>query len=182
MPRFHHVVPRKQLSRRSKAILDQGLSPADSQKQFKIGDELAVDVLLTEPQVRQPVFANFDHKGRLWVMQYLQYPEPAGLKMLAKDGYFRATYDRVPMPPPKGERGLDRITIHEDRDHDGRFETQRTFVDGLNIATSFAVTATGVWVLNPPYLLFYPDANQDDVPDGRPKFISKGSGWRTRTR
>jgi len=25
----------------------------------------------------------------------------------------------------------------------------------------------GVWVLQPPYLLFYPDANRDDVPDGK---------------
>jgi hypothetical protein len=33
-----------------------------------------------------------------------------------------------------------------------------------------------VWVLNPPYLLFYPDANNDDVPDGDPEVRLSGFG------
>src|SRR5439155_378287 len=34
----------------------------------------------------------------------------------------------------------------------------------------------GVWVMNPPYLLFYPDKNQDDVPDGDPEVRLAGFG------
>ena len=34
----------------------------------------------------------------------------------------------------------------------------------------------GVWVLNPPYLLFYPDRNNDDVPDGDPEVHLQGFG------
>jgi putative membrane-bound dehydrogenase-like protein len=34
----------------------------------------------------------------------------------------------------------------------------------------------GVWVLNPPYLLFYPDRNRDDVPDGDPEVHLQGFG------
>ncbi|MBI3465177.1 MAG: c-type cytochrome, partial [Planctomycetes bacterium] len=34
----------------------------------------------------------------------------------------------------------------------------------------------GVWVLNPPYLLFYPDRNNDDVPDGDPEVHLEGFG------
>ena len=34
----------------------------------------------------------------------------------------------------------------------------------------------GVWVLQPPYLLFYPDANGDDVPDGDPVVHLEGFG------
>ena len=31
-------------------------------------------------------------------------------------------------------------------------------------------------MLNPPYLLFYPDANRDDVPDGDPQVLLTGFG------
>src|SRR5204863_315332 len=52
----------------------------------------------------------------------------------------------------------------------------KTFVDGLNIATSCLVGRGGVWVMNPPYLLFYPDKNRDDVPDGDPVVHLSGFG------
>src|SRR5262245_4271045 len=144
------------------------LSPSEAATRFVIHEDLALDQVLAEPIVRQPVFLNFDERGRLWVVQYLQYPHPAGLKMLSHDKFWRAVYDKVPLPPPKGERGLDKITIHEDTDGDGTFDKHKTFVEGLNIATACVRGRGGVWVLNPPYLLIYPDADNDDVPDGDP--------------
>ena len=82
----------------------------------------------------------------------------------------------VPPPPPNHFRGKDRITIHEDTDGDGTFDKVKTFVEGLNIATSTLHGRGGVWVTNPPYLLFYPDANGDDVPDGDPVVHLSGFG------
>jgi hypothetical protein len=41
---------------------------------------LQVTLFASEPEVRQPVFAKCDPRGRLWVIQCLQYPNPAGLK------------------------------------------------------------------------------------------------------
>ena len=35
-----------------------------------------LDLVLAEPVVRQPVSLSFDERGRLWVVQYLQYPVP----------------------------------------------------------------------------------------------------------
>ncbi len=143
---------------------------------FKVPDDLQFEQVLAEPIVRQPVSISFDERGRLWVVQYLQYPFPAGLKMVSHDGVWRAVYDRVPPPPPRHFRGKDKITIHEDTDGDGRFDRHKTFVEGLNIATSVARGRGGVWVLNPPYLLFYPDRNNDDVPDGDPEVHLQGFG------
>ena len=68
-----------------------------------------------EPLVRQPVAIEFDDRGRLWVIQYLQYPNPEGLQRVTVDRYSRTRYDRVPEPPPRGPRGADRITILEAR-------------------------------------------------------------------
>ncbi len=150
--------------------------PTEAIKTFTVPDDLKLELVLAEPHVKQPLHMTWDERGRLWVVQYLQYPYPAGLKMVSKDVFWRAVYDKVPPPPPQGEPGLDKITIHEDTDGDGVLDKHKTFLDGLNIATSCALDRDGVWVMNPPYLLFYPDKNHDDVPDGDPVVHLQGFG------
>src|ERR1700680_4400728 len=113
-------------------------SPAESLRLFQVADDLKLDQVLTEPVVAQPVFLNFDERGRMWVVQYLQYPYPAGLKILSEDKFLRAVYDKVPPPPPHHFKGRDKITIHEDTQGTGGFDKHKTFVDGLNITTSCA--------------------------------------------
>jgi putative membrane-bound dehydrogenase-like protein len=163
----------------SRSPFDRGqgpLSPKAALASFTVPGDLQIAQVLAEPDVRQPVSISFDERGRLWVVQYLQYPFPAGLKMISRDGVWRAVYDKVPPPPPHHFRGKDKITIHEDTDGDGVFDRHKTFLDGLNIATSVARGRGGVWVLNPPYLLFYPDRDNDDVPDGDPQVHLQGFG------
>ena len=151
-------------------------TPAESLVQFNVLDGHKLDVALHEPIVAQPLNMNFDERGRLWVVQYLQYPFPAGLKVLKYDKYLRAVFDKVPPPPPNHFRGKDKITIHEDTDGDGVFDKHKTFLDGLNITRSVVVGRGGVWVLMPPYLLFYPDRNRDDIPDSAPRVVLEGFG------
>jgi putative heme-binding domain-containing protein len=152
------------------------LPPAEAARRFDIAPDLAWDQVLAEPDIAQPVFLTFDERGRMWVVEYRQYPHPAGLKMVSRDNFWRAVYDKVPPAPPNHFRGADRISIHEDSDGNGTYDRHSIFVDGLNIATSVAFDRGGVWVLNPPYLLFYPDANHDDKPDGDPEVRLSGFG------
>lgn len=149
---------------------------SEALKTFTVPDDLKLELVLAEPHVKQPLHMTWDERGRLWVVQYLQYPYPAGLKMVSKDVFWRAVYDKVPPPPPQGEPGLDKITIHEDTDGDGKLDKHSTFLDGLNIATSLALDHDGVWVMNPPYLLYYADKNHDDIPDGDPEVHLQGFG------
>jgi putative membrane-bound dehydrogenase-like protein len=141
---------------------------------------LAIDLVLSEPLIRQPLHISFDDRGRMWVVQYIQYPDPAGLKELSHDKVWRVDYDRKPPPPPHAEgspfRGKDVISIHEDADGDGVYETHKVFADGLNMATSVAHGEGGIWVTNPPYLLFFPDKDKNDVPDGPPVVHLDGFG------
>lgn len=148
--------------------------PDKALAQFQVGTDLVVETVLSEPLVRQPLYLDFDERGRLWVVQYIQYPNPAGLEVLTWDQHLRKVFDQVPPPPPFTEPlhrkfiGQDKITIHEDTDGDGTFDVHKTFLDGLNMVTSLAHGKDGVWVLHPPYLLFYPDKDRNDIPDGKP--------------
>lgn len=152
------------------------LSAADSLKRFKLPPGYTVDLIADEPNVRQPLNLRFDSRGRMWVTQYIQYPFPKGLKVVEYDRYIRAKFDKVPLPPPRGDKGADKITIHEDTNGDGTFDKQTTFIDGLNIATAALPDKDGAWIMNPPYLLFYPDANHDDVSDADPVVHLSGFG------
>ncbi|MFN4919263.1 MAG: hypothetical protein ACK5MM_07565, partial [Planctomyces sp.] len=154
----------------------QGLSPEQSLQKLRAADGFRVELVAAEPLVRQPVAMEFDDRGRLWVIQYLQYPNPEGLQRVQVDRYSRTKYDRIPEAPPRGPRGADRITILEDTDGDGRMDAGRDFVDGLNLATGLAFGHGGVYVLQVPYLLFYADRDRDDVPDGDPEVLLTGFG------
>ncbi len=154
----------------------QGFQAEQALTKLHVADGLQLELFAAEPLIRQPVTMTIDDRHRVWVIQYLQYPEPAGLKKVAGDQYDRNRYDRVPQPPPHGPRGADRVTIIEDTDGDGRADQARDFVDGLNLASGLALGHGGVWVLQSPYLLFYPDRDRDDRPDADPQVRLVGFG------
>jgi putative heme-binding domain-containing protein len=154
----------------------QGYAPSDAAGKMTVPDGFAVKLVASEPEVRQPILVKFDERGRLWVIQYLQYPNPAGLKRVQVDRWSRTVYDRIPEPPPKGPKGADRLTILDDFDADGRAHRFKDFVSDLNLCTGLAFGHGGVFVLQAPYLLFYPDRNRDDMPDGDPEVLLEGFG------
>ena len=157
-------------------VLAQGYAPDVAVEKMKVADGLQVTLFASEPEVRQPILVKCDDRGRLWTIQYLQYPNPAGLQRIRVDRYSRTVYDRVPEPPPKGPCGADRITILEDTNGDGKADVVKDFVTGLNLCTGVEFGYGGVFVMQVPYLLFYPDRNRDDVPDGDPEVLLQGFG------
>ena len=154
----------------------QGFSPEEAVKRMQVPPGFQVKLAACEPEIRQPLSISFDDRGRMWVIQYIQYPKPAGLKPVQVDRYLRTTYDKLPEPPPRGPRGADQITILEDRDGTGRYHKVKDFVTGLNLASGMVIGHGGVFVVQPPYLLFYPDRDGDDVPDGDPEVLLTGFG------
>ena len=128
-----------------------GLTPEAAAKAMTLPAGFHSTVFAGEPDVHQPVAFTIDERGRLWVIENFAYP------------------DWSPY-------GRDRVVIFEDTNGDGRFDTSKVFYDRLNFATGIAVGHGGVWVGSPPYLLFIPDKNGDDVPDGPPQTILDGWG------
>jgi putative membrane-bound dehydrogenase-like protein len=154
----------------------QGYPPKEAAFRMTLPEGFAAQPVASEPQIRQPAAIDFDDRGRLWVMQYLQYPNPAGLARVQVDRFSRTKYDRIPEPPPRGPQGEDRLTILQaDARHPDRLQA-KDFVAGLNLASSFQFGHGGVYILNPPYLLFYPDHDGDDVPDATPDVLLTGFG------
>jgi putative membrane-bound dehydrogenase-like protein len=105
-----------------------------------------------EPDVRQPVAMAIDDRGRLWVAESYSYFEWEN-------------------------KGEDRILVFEDTDNDGRHDTRRVFWTGGNHVSGMTVGWGGVWVCDSPNLLFIPDRDRDDVPDGEPEIVL--DGWTT---
>jgi putative heme-binding domain-containing protein len=139
--------------------------PQEALKKFKLRSDVAMDLMASEPDVEQPLYGSWDSKGRFYVTQYRQYQFPAGLKIISYDQHLRAKFDKVPLPPPRGEKGADKITVFEDTDGDGFFDRHEDVINGLNIASAALHGMGRIWVLNPPYLLSYADADFDAKPD-----------------
>ena len=164
------------LARTINPIRGRQVPPGKDLLLLETDDDLAVEGLLSEPEIAQPTHFSFDARGRLWVAQYRQYPYPAGLKMTGRDQYYRSKYNRIPPAPPHHDRGVDIISVHEDRDGDGTYETGKNVFEGLNMANSVVRGWDGIWVMHTPYLLFYRDENGDDIPDEDPEVRLAGFG------
>lgn len=132
------------LKKKPVAMAD-GLSPQEAAKQMTVPPGFKASLVAGEPLVHQPVAFTFDARGRIWVAEAYTYPNRA------KEG-----------------QGQDKIVILEDKDGDGYHETRKVFIEGLNLVSGLEVGFGGVWVGAAPYLMFIPDQNGDDEPDGPP--------------
>lgn len=150
--------------------------PEEAKKTLQLAKGLDIQLLAHEPMVQQPVCISFDDRGRLWVLQYLQYPNPNGLNPVEVDQYLRTKYDRTPEPPPRGPRGGDKIIVLDDPDIQGRYRRSKDVLTGLNLASGFALGYGGIFVVQSPYLLFYRFKPGSDETVGDPEVLLKGFG------
>ncbi len=135
---------------RQKAMAS-GLLPSEAAEQMSVPAGFQVQLAAGEPQVHQPIAMCYDHRGRLWVAEAHTYPQRAA------EG-----------------TGKDRIMIFEDTTGDGVLDHAKTFIEGLNLVSGLEVGYGGVFVGAPPYLMFIPDIDHDDVPD---KAAPQGKGF-----
>ncbi|MDE0860878.1 MAG: hypothetical protein OSA93_12020 [Akkermansiaceae bacterium] len=175
-PAHQFKLSSRPLARTMDPIRGRQVPPGEDLALLKTDDDLAVDALLSEPEIAQPTHFSFDTRGRMWVAQYRQYPYPAGLTMIGRDQYYRSKYDRIPPAPPHHDHGADIISVHEDLDGDGIYETSKNVLKDLNMANSVVRGWGGLWVMHTPHLLFYRDQDGDDIPEGDPEIRLAGFG------
>ncbi len=128
-------------------------SPAESLASLKLPEGFKATLFAHEPDVQNPISMTFDERGRLWVAENYTYAE-SGVNFETKL--------------------RDRIIILEDTDGDGKHDQRTVFWDQGVRLTSVEVGFGGVFALCAPHLLFIPDKNRDDVPDGEPQVLLDG--------
>ena len=131
-----------------------GLSAEEAAKAMKLPPGFTVKAFAAEPDVTQPIAMTIDERGRVWVAEAHSYPV------------------RVPE-----EEAKDRILIFEDIDNDGKFDKKTVFAEKLNLVSGLEVGFGGVWVGAAPELLFIPDGDRDDKPDGPATVLLDGWGY-----
>ncbi|MFY9343604.1 MAG: dehydrogenase, partial [Planctomycetota bacterium] len=122
-------------------------TPAAEQATFRLAPGFRVELFAAEPMVADPVAANFDLAGRLWVVEMRGYMNDLD-----------ATDERA----PNG-----RVVVLTDRDGDGAADGSTTFLDGLVLPRSVLPLRGGALVVAPPELWWCPDADGDLVADGK---------------
>ena len=65
------------------------LPPEESIRKMVLPDGYVAELVASEPAIAQPIDLRFDERGRLWVVQYKQYPFPAGVTITSYDQYLR---------------------------------------------------------------------------------------------
>ncbi|MBL9166544.1 MAG: HEAT repeat domain-containing protein [Verrucomicrobiales bacterium] len=123
----------------SSTVANEPLSPAASLAKIHVPEGFRVDLVASEPLVESPVAIDWDERGRLWVVEMVDYP-------LGLDG--------------QGKAG-GRIRILEDVDRDGRYDKSTLFAEGLSFPTGLLCWRDGVLVTAAPEILFLKDGDGD---------------------
>jgi putative membrane-bound dehydrogenase-like protein len=132
--------------------LDRPIPAKDAAKAMTLPKGFNVTLFAGEPDVMQPIAMTFDSRGRLWVVECFSYP--------------KWNHEN---------KGSDRVIILEDADGNGVFDKKTVFLEnGVNLS-GIEVGFGGVWLCSSPNLLFVPDKDGDDKPDGPP--VALLDGW-----
>jgi len=116
---------------------------------LKAADGLEVTLWAAEPDIFNPTNMDIDARGRVWVLEGVNYRRTLPGGSFGKD-------DR-----PAG----DRIVILEDSDGDGRSDKTKVFAQDLNLRTPLGIAVLGDRVLvsqSPDLIVFTKDA-QDNI-------------------
>ena len=131
------------------------LEPLASSKLIQVPVGFDLELFASEPDIINPIAMDWDERGRLWVIETVDYPNSV-----------------------RDEEGVgdDRIKICEDTDGDGKADKFTIFADKLNIPTSLAFVNGGIVVSQAPVFLFLKDTDGDDKADVR-EIIDNGVGY-----
>ncbi|HIA18564.1 MAG TPA: hypothetical protein EYN70_03945, partial [Planctomycetaceae bacterium] len=128
----------------------QPRSPAQALKTFSLRDGFGMDLIASEPLLRDPVCITYDASGAMYVVEMTAYPHP----------------DRA------DEMALGQVRFLLDDDGDGDYDSSFLFADKLSTPTSVTCWQGGVFVTAPPDLWYLKDTTGDHRADLRRKVIT----------
>ena len=132
------------------------LSPEETLKTFHIEDGYRLELVLSEPQIKEPVVAVFDGNGRMFVAEMRTY-----------------------MQDIDGKNQMDkssRVSMHEDTNGDGKYDRHTVFIDNLSLPRMILPLDDRLLVCetNTLDIHSYRDTNGDGVADEKKLFHAGG--------
>ncbi len=116
-------------------------TPADQALHtFAVAQGYRMELIAAEPLVTSPVVVQWDENGRLYVCEMRGYSEHR-------------------------DDAISRITILDDLNDDGIFDSSTVFADGLRWPTAIFPYDQGLFVVDAPDLLFLKDTTGDSIAD-----------------
>jgi putative membrane-bound dehydrogenase-like protein len=130
------------------------VEPKDAVATWKVKPGFHLKLAAHEPQVRSPIAVSFDERGRMFVCEMIDYSE---------------LRDVTPH--------LGRVSMLEDKDGDGYYETSTVFADNLPWPTGIICANGGLYVIATPDVYFFKDTTGAGKADVREVvFTGFGSG------
>ena len=126
-------------------------------KRAILPDGMALEIVASAPLVTHPIHMEFDHRGRLWVVEWTSDDAPGSSKK----------------PETRGVAA--RIVTLSDNDNDGRMDTRIVYTDRLRLPASIVVQSSGVYVSQPECLIWLQDLDGDGRSDQRTTVASVGT-------
>ena len=131
------------------------LTPAEEQKRFWLPPGFKMEPVLTDPDIEESAQIAFDGNGRMFVLELRGYMQDAD-----------ATGELAP---------VGRISVHEDRDNDGKYEKHNIFVDKLifpRFVMPYGANAVLTMESNADEVWKFTDTNNDSVADKKELFAT----------
>lgn len=127
------------------------LTPEQSMKLIQVPVGFELELFASEPMIINPMAMAWDERGRLFVIETIDYPNEV-----------------------RTEGGNDKIKILEDTDGDGKADKVTIFAENLNIPTSIMAVNGGILISMAPDFIFLKDTDGDDKADVREVLMT---GW-----
>ncbi len=130
------------------------VEPKDAAATWQVKKGFKLEIAASEPQVRDPIAICFDERGRMFVCEMIDYSEMR---------------DVTPH--------LGRISMLEDKDGDGHFESSQVFADDLAWPTGLIWANGGLYVGATPDIWRFEDKDGDGKAEVREKvYTGFGTG------
>jgi len=140
--------------------------PEASLKAIHLHPKFKAELVAREPLVQDPIFVDWDARGRMWVVEMADYP-------------FHESHGRT---------YTGRVKILEDTDGDGVYDKAVVFLDDLMYPTGLACWKNGIFVASVPDVFFAEDVDDDGKADkrtpmlqgfkvGNPQHLVNGFAW-----
>src|SRR3954465_538986 len=116
------------------------MTPQQSLASTEVAPGFRMELVASEPQVIDPVAVSTDENGKMYAVEMRDYSE--------KDKDF-----------------LGRIRLLTNKDNDGKYETSKVFLDKLSWPTAVICYNGGVFVGDPPDIIYAKDTDGDGIAD-----------------